>query len=254
MPKGVVLTQREHRGESRSHHRARRPRRARRRRRGQLAAAVSRHGSDRHAAVVGVRAGGRRADVAGPVPQAAERLARCDFHLAWHGGLVRAELRLRTLQASGEELADRDARPVALAGGRLRRRTHSSRHAAAVRRATSSPQASSASSFLPSYGLAEHCLAVSRSRTAACTVDLVDGDVLVRESRAVPVVNGSPVGPDRRVRARVPRSRGAHRGRQLRAAARAPSRCDCRQRAVGDARLLRGRCRDGGGTLMKDGC
>ena len=86
------------------------------------------------------------------------------------------------------------------------------------------PAGFKASSFLPSYGLAEHCLAVSFAH-GGLTVDLVDGDVLVRESRAVPVVNGSPVGPDRRVRARVPRSRGAHRGRQLRAAARAPSRC-----------------------------
>jgi fatty-acyl-CoA synthase len=46
------------------------------------------------------------------------------------------------------------------------------------------------SSFMPSYGLAEHSLAV----TLGCNglqVDIVDGDRLVRESRAVPVVNGS---------------------------------------------------------------
>lgn len=48
-----------------------------------------------------------------------------------------------------------------------------------------------ADSFLPSYGLAEHSLAVSFAR-GGLHVDTVDGERLVRESRAVPVVNGSP--------------------------------------------------------------
>jgi acyl-CoA synthetase (AMP-forming)/AMP-acid ligase II len=46
------------------------------------------------------------------------------------------------------------------------------------------------SAFLPSYGLAEHSLAVSFARSGL-QVDVVDADRLVRESRAVPVVNGS---------------------------------------------------------------
>ena len=46
-------------------------------------------------------------------------------------------------------------------------------------------------SFVASYGLAEHALAVSFSRRGF-VVDSVDADALVRESRAVPVVNGSP--------------------------------------------------------------
>jgi fatty-acyl-CoA synthase len=48
-----------------------------------------------------------------------------------------------------------------------------------------------ADSFLPSYGLAEHSLAVSFA-TQGLHVDVVDAESLVRESRAVPVVNGSP--------------------------------------------------------------
>ena len=48
-----------------------------------------------------------------------------------------------------------------------------------------------ASSFLPSYGLAEHSLAVSFAH-GGLNVDVVDGELLVRESRAVPVLNGSP--------------------------------------------------------------
>jgi fatty-acyl-CoA synthase len=47
-----------------------------------------------------------------------------------------------------------------------------------------------ASSFVPSYGLAEHCLAVTFSR--GLRVDIVDANLLVRDSRAVPVVNGDP--------------------------------------------------------------
>ncbi len=46
-------------------------------------------------------------------------------------------------------------------------------------------------SFLPSYGLAEHSLAVSFAR-GGLDVDVVDAELLVQESRAVPVVNGSP--------------------------------------------------------------
>ena len=49
----------------------------------------------------------------------------------------------------------------------------------------------SRSSFVPSYGLAEHSLAVTFA-TAGLRVDVVDTAVLGRESRAVPVVNGSP--------------------------------------------------------------
>jgi fatty-acyl-CoA synthase len=48
-----------------------------------------------------------------------------------------------------------------------------------------------AASFLPSYGLAEHSLAVSFAH-GGLHVDVVDADRLVRESRAIPVVNGSP--------------------------------------------------------------
>ncbi len=48
-----------------------------------------------------------------------------------------------------------------------------------------------ASSFVPSYGLAEHSLAVTLGR-AGLTVDAVDADRLIRESMAAPVVNGSP--------------------------------------------------------------
>ena len=47
-----------------------------------------------------------------------------------------------------------------------------------------------ASSFVPSYGLAEHVLAVTFARDGL-TVDTVDGDRLVKESIAVPLVNGS---------------------------------------------------------------
>jgi len=47
-----------------------------------------------------------------------------------------------------------------------------------------------ASSFVPSYGLAEHSLAVTFAH-GGLHVDVVDADRLVRESRAIPVVNGS---------------------------------------------------------------
>jgi fatty-acyl-CoA synthase len=47
-----------------------------------------------------------------------------------------------------------------------------------------------ASSFLPSYGLAEHSLAVTFAKDGV-HVDTVDADRLVRDSKAVPVVNGS---------------------------------------------------------------
>jgi len=49
----------------------------------------------------------------------------------------------------------------------------------------------SGSSFLPSYGLAEHSLAVTFA-PGGLHVDVVDAERLVRDSRAVPVVNGSP--------------------------------------------------------------
>jgi fatty-acyl-CoA synthase len=52
------------------------------------------------------------------------------------------------------------------------------------------PAGFSANAFLPSYGLAEASLAVSFAR--GLRVDTVDAERLVRESRAVPVVNGSP--------------------------------------------------------------
>jgi len=52
------------------------------------------------------------------------------------------------------------------------------------------PSGFKASSFLPSYGLAEHSLAVSFAQ-GGLHVDLVDPDRLVRESLAVPVVNNS---------------------------------------------------------------
>jgi fatty-acyl-CoA synthase len=52
------------------------------------------------------------------------------------------------------------------------------------------PSGFRASSFLPSYGLAEHSLAVTFA-TNGLHVDVVDAERLVRESRAVPVVNGS---------------------------------------------------------------
>jgi fatty-acyl-CoA synthase len=45
--------------------------------------------------------------------------------------------------------------------------------------------------FMPSYGLAEHSLAVTFC-TGGLHVDVVDAAMLTRESRAVPVVNGSP--------------------------------------------------------------
>ena len=48
-----------------------------------------------------------------------------------------------------------------------------------------------ASSFFPSYGLAEHSLAVSFAQ-GGIEVDTVDAEQLVRQSRAVPAVNGSP--------------------------------------------------------------
>ena len=48
-----------------------------------------------------------------------------------------------------------------------------------------------ASSFFPCYGLAEHSLAVSFAQ-GGIEVDTVDAEQLVRQSRAVPVVNGSP--------------------------------------------------------------
>ncbi|MEQ1728387.1 MAG: AMP-binding protein, partial [Vicinamibacterales bacterium] len=52
------------------------------------------------------------------------------------------------------------------------------------------PAGFAATSFLPSYGLAEHSLAVSFAH-GGLDVDIVDAERLVRESRAVPVVNGS---------------------------------------------------------------
>jgi acyl-CoA synthetase (AMP-forming)/AMP-acid ligase II len=45
-------------------------------------------------------------------------------------------------------------------------------------------------SFLPSYGLAEHSLAVTFAR-GGVHVDVVDAERLVRDSRALPAVNGS---------------------------------------------------------------
>jgi fatty-acyl-CoA synthase len=54
------------------------------------------------------------------------------------------------------------------------------------------------SSFVPSYGLAEHSLAVAFSREGL-KVDAVDGDRMGREHLAVPVVNGSTP-PERIVR------------------------------------------------------
>jgi fatty-acyl-CoA synthase len=48
-----------------------------------------------------------------------------------------------------------------------------------------------ASSFVPSYGLAEHSLAVSMARNGV-VVDRVDAARLGRESLAIPAVNGSP--------------------------------------------------------------
>jgi fatty-acyl-CoA synthase len=53
-------------------------------------------------------------------------------------------------------------------------------------------------SFVPSYGLAEHSLAVAFSREGL-RVDAVDAERLVRENLAVPVVNGS-TSPERTVR------------------------------------------------------
>ena len=47
------------------------------------------------------------------------------------------------------------------------------------------------SSFMPSYGLAEHSLAVTFSK-GGLQVDAVDAGRLGRESRAIPVINGSP--------------------------------------------------------------
>jgi fatty-acyl-CoA synthase len=47
------------------------------------------------------------------------------------------------------------------------------------------------SSFVPSYGLAEHALAVALS-VDGLKVDVVDAERLVRESIAMPAVNGSP--------------------------------------------------------------
>lgn len=52
------------------------------------------------------------------------------------------------------------------------------------------PAGFAATSFLPSYGLAEHSLAVSFAH-GGLDVDLVDAELLVQESRAVPVVNGA---------------------------------------------------------------
>jgi fatty-acyl-CoA synthase len=53
------------------------------------------------------------------------------------------------------------------------------------------PSGFNASAFMPSYGLAEHSLAVTFS-TAGLKVDVVDAAILTRESRAIPVINGSP--------------------------------------------------------------
>lgn len=53
------------------------------------------------------------------------------------------------------------------------------------------PTGFKATSFLPSYGLAEHSLAVSFAQ-GGLHVDLVDAEQLVRDSIAAPVVNGSP--------------------------------------------------------------
>jgi fatty-acyl-CoA synthase len=52
------------------------------------------------------------------------------------------------------------------------------------------PAGFNASAFLPSYGLAEHSLAVTFC--SGLHVDVVDANHLTRESRAIPVVNGSP--------------------------------------------------------------
>ena len=52
------------------------------------------------------------------------------------------------------------------------------------------PAGFAATSFLPSYGLAEHSLAVSFAH-GGLDVDVVDAELLVQESRAVPVVNGA---------------------------------------------------------------
>ena len=47
---------------------------------------------------------------------------------------------------------------------------------------------------MPSYGLAEHSLAVTLGK-AGMHVDAVDAERLMRESRAVPVTNGSRAVP-----------------------------------------------------------
>lgn len=52
------------------------------------------------------------------------------------------------------------------------------------------PAGFDARSFLPSYGLAEHALAVTFAH-GGLHVDVVDAERLVRDSRAVPVINGS---------------------------------------------------------------
>src|SRR5262249_34779378 len=48
-----------------------------------------------------------------------------------------------------------------------------------------------AASFVPSYGLAEHSVAVALAREGV-RVDAVDAEHLVRDAIAAPVVNGSP--------------------------------------------------------------
>jgi fatty-acyl-CoA synthase len=53
------------------------------------------------------------------------------------------------------------------------------------------PSGFNPAAFMPSYGLAEHSLAVTFS-PGGLRVDVVDAGHLTRESRAIPVVNGSP--------------------------------------------------------------
>ena len=69
-----------------------------------------------------------------------------------------------------------------------------------------------ASSFVPSYGLAEHSLAVSLARDGM-VVDRVDAARLGRESVAIPALNGSTADPDRRLRRGVSRARHSDHGR-----------------------------------------
>ncbi len=195
---------RQPRDQRRRHCRPGRHRRDTGRRRRQLAAALSRHGPHRHAADRGLlraydavimspvlflkrpTAGSRRS----PSTAAPSRSPRTSPTSSACAGSSRRRLRRSTSRAGGWPAAAPNR------SGRTPCSAFAERFASAGFRD---------SSFVPSYGLAEHSLAVSMARDGVL-VDRVDAARLGRDSVAVPAQQRLAGRPHRRLRQRLPRS------------------------------------------------